>query len=71
MTTTTAPTTPCHVCGQDVKLREATPDEAYEHGFDRVEGYLIGRCHKTHHPDGTRAHYTKPVTVIYHTDLEG
>lgn len=56
-------------CGQLVKLRYATAEEAYQAGFDAVEDeYLIGKCHKLHLPDGTRVHYTKPTIVIHKSD---
>lgn len=64
-------TTPCHICGEPVKLREATTDEAWDHGYDRVDGeYLIGTCRKRYHADGTRTHYTQQVNIVHRSDAE-
>lgn len=66
------PATDCHICGERVELHPATVAEAYRHGYDATyDGeYLIGRCRKRVHEDGTRTHYGQVENLVYHEDAD-
>lgn len=63
--------TECHVCGEKVLLHEATEKETEDAGYDYAPGeYLIGRCRKRFHDDGTRTHYSQQTVVVHASDAK-
>lgn len=59
-------TTPCHICGEPVVLHPATETETERHGYDYAEGeYLIGRCRRRQHADGSRTHYGHVENLVH------